>query len=733
MTQFIEPNKKSDLIWQTVTTWLRGQRTGLVSGFQVSASGTGFNVNITSGRVVVKGAQVYDDETRLNLAGLITAPGANNEHWLVYVSYTAADTFPPAPAVIGAVRQIAVSAPPGKPPTPSLPADSVKIADIFVPGGAGDLSTATIVNAPPLPALGDADGDVLLERLVASNANITVTGGGGFGVSGAGPYTVTWSSAIGLSAPPITHRESYGTATLAHASIPAGSISGVPANAILFTHFDRRTPNDYGAPATLSMKFIDLDAPTPAQTAEFSPSVDRDKVVVLGRVTGGALAMTGGLGALPAPSANTDDFLRNDPGGSHYWSTIDANFAVGGLHVLSASGLILDGELSLRNNSTSSPPSVAISADGGTTTHGAVGPLSVATGNPSDVNTMTVFGRNDVALAVNGQPILTTLSSIDPSVLLHSSPLFVGAPPAPDTRYTIACGDTSSGSETAIAAGFDTAGSPELIVKKGSVDAGVKIGANAGVGRSTSGALSLGTDTSSSSVTVGRSGQANTLSGDSWTAPGDLNVNGAGGLSRSGAAGALNIGNSASVNALNIGTSGNTGSVNIGKASGSSLNIGNARINRSMPGNIFEDFGQVDSHNYVMRKYFSGIQISGSGPTAVAAIGWPSSFDPSGVVAKFTLVGHSDNSPDAITYMLDGVAVHSGEAEVSEVAVLAQRTITGLATISTPAGNNRVVATLDKYTDTFDLLGIRLEALSTSEMSNSVWSGAVEFYVSRKT
>lgn len=335
MTQFIEPNKKSDLTAPRVLDWLQSLRSGLLNGFTVTVA-TGFNVNIASGRAVIRGTTIHDDATRLNQSGLITAPGANNEHTSIYVQYSYLDTFPPAAMVIGAVKTIAGAIPPAKPAIPAIPADAVKIADVLVPGAAVDLSTATIINAPPLLLAGSSDGDVLVERLIHGNANMLITGGGSFAYNGS--TTLTWSDDIDITSPCITHRELFGSASLYYGRIPSGSLGPSPVvgpNSLLFAVADRRTPRVYSSPETLSLHVINLDAPAAAELTYFFDPLTRDKIIVIGKIDGGNLALSGNMGVLPAPTSEPPPrFLGMDPGGVHTWESVDDTDLVGGLQVL---------------------------------------------------------------------------------------------------------------------------------------------------------------------------------------------------------------------------------------------------------------------------------------------------------------------------------------------------------------------------------------------------------------
>jgi hypothetical protein len=532
MTQFIEPNKKSDLTAPRVLDWLQSLRSGLLSGFGVSFN-SGFNVDIASGRVVIGGTTIHDDATRLNQSGLILPPGGNNEHWIVYVSYAYADTFPPSAMTIGAVRTVATAAPPAVPAIPSLPVNSVKIADIFVPGGAGSLATATFINAPPLPAQGNADGDVLLERLVASNANIAVTGGGGVTLSGAGPlYTLTWSADINVLAPPITHREKFGTAPLVHARIAAGNVTSVPANAIIFTHVDRRSPNTYAAPQAATMLFIDLDAPSPPQMANFAPASDRDKVIILGRVTGGVLAMTGSLGALPVPTTEPPPrFLGMDPGGAHAWETVDDVDLVGGLQ-------------SVADAAARDLIPVAQVKEGMVVYLQDVDRHQVREGG-------AWVELGDDNRLVGGMRIISSLVA----GAIPVSKQKIGA-----LVYNLA---TSSLQQITAIADPPTLGAVRFLgtVHSGSLDA------DGGIGRSVNGTLSVGSDANVTGINIGTTGNTGTVSIGQPSVPTTVNrLNVEDGIKRA-TSGALSIGDDSNVTDINIGITGNTGNVSIGQAS----------------------------------------------------------------------------------------------------------------------------------------------------------------------
>jgi hypothetical protein len=336
MTQFIEPNKKSDLSGPGVLTWLQSLRSGLLNGFEVTHVPGTYNINIASGRVVIDGTTIHDDETRLAIAGMITAPtGANNDHWLVYLTYTYQDTFPPAAMTITAIRTSAV----GVPASPVLPVDSIKIADIFVPNGAANLNTAMIVNAPKLPARGNADGEVLLERLINANANVLVSGGGGFTYNGTD--ALTWSAPIKIVSQTITHRERYMTAATVHATIAAatlGPATVVGPNSLLFAVMDRRAPVAHGSPVPLTLRVLNLDAPDATEAAAFFDPESRDKIIFVGALNAGVLTLRGGIASLPTPTTEPPArFLRMEPGGAHFWGVITSDMVQAILSIASFS------------------------------------------------------------------------------------------------------------------------------------------------------------------------------------------------------------------------------------------------------------------------------------------------------------------------------------------------------------------------------------------------------------
>jgi len=341
MTQFIEPNRESDLTGPKVLDRLQSLRTGLLSGFLVSAGSSGFLINIASGRLVNAGTTIYDDATRNDstiLSSALSAPLGANTHALVYAQYAYQDTFPPAAMTFD------VSVTTGSPPaSPSLPADSVKLADIFIASGESDLSNAQIINSPKVPDLGNADGDVLIERLVNSNLNVFIDGGGDISYD-SGTDIVTWTSDIVVRSMTVTHQEKYLSAPLAIGEIAAGTIGSVGDNAIVFTVFDRSTVTEpLSSPQTLTMHVLDLDNPDPAERNLFYNPGTREQIVWLAMTVGGTLVQRAGLGTgLPAPSAAAPPylFLQHDPlgGTAHAWAPITEDLIVS---ILSISSLAI--------------------------------------------------------------------------------------------------------------------------------------------------------------------------------------------------------------------------------------------------------------------------------------------------------------------------------------------------------------------------------------------------------
>lgn len=335
MTQFIEPNKHSDLTGARVLDYLQGMRTGILEGFEVTASGgPNFDLDIQSGTILNKGTRIYDDEVRTSLSGLILAPAAGeNNHWIVYATYTYQDTFPPAAMTIAALRTTATD--PAVPAIPSLPADSVKLADVFVPTGSTDLTTATFVRALPLPARGESDADVLTDILVNSNLNVFFTGGGSLAYdSGADEFS--WTLDISLLSMTTTNKQRYLTAPMVIGEISAAQspLTGVGSNSIIFAVFDRTVPStDLGTPAALTMRRLDLDSPDPADMATFFDPDNRDDIIFLAAIIGDTIISRSGFGSgLPPPVGPEPParFLRQDPSGgtAHLWSSITEDIIV---------------------------------------------------------------------------------------------------------------------------------------------------------------------------------------------------------------------------------------------------------------------------------------------------------------------------------------------------------------------------------------------------------------------
>lgn len=389
MTQIIEPNEKSDLKQDVVRHWLSQMRTGILSGFDVSQGGSGFKVTIQSGKAWVNHSYVHDDLTRVDLDLITTTPPAGgNEHWIIYGTYVPAAVFPAPSMTISATKTT--------PPTvPTLPANSFKIADVFVPSGATGIGDCRIVNAPKLPDRGANDGDVVIERLLSSNMNVLFGGGGAFTYNGTD--TLTWTEDIELVATTITNKEKFQSVPLAAMRIAAGSLGPSPVvgqNSILFAVFDRLTPQDPSSPTPGTLRVLNLDAPDAAEASAFYDPV-REKIVFVGAIIGGELRMRSGFGSsLPAPDANGNKFLRNDPGGAHYWSLITEDMIANIMSISSFSVSPSAVEVGVTQNTPSFTASYA--NDGGDGPENAA--LTDSEGTPSkDVSgTPTAFNSDGI-------------------------------------------------------------------------------------------------------------------------------------------------------------------------------------------------------------------------------------------------------------------------------------------------------------------------------------------------
>lgn len=337
MTQYIEPNKHSDLKANGsntgVLSWLKSLRSGLLEGFTVTAGTADFDINILSGRLTIDGTTIYDDETYLDsgiLNAAISSTVGVDTHAMIYAEYTYQDVFPPAAMSLKAIIVQAAS----DPASPTLPANSIKLADIFIPAGETDLSNATIINAPKIPDRGASANDVLIERLVQSNLNTFFTGGGTMSYDSVADE-FSWDADIDVFATVVTNKEKYLSAPLAVGQIASGGspLTGVGDNAIIFTVFPRINVGDISTPTALTLRVLDLDSPTTAALNAFFDETTREQIVWLGMVIGGQLIMRQGLGVqLPAPAGSAPPalFLQHDPAGStaHQWAAITEDLIV---------------------------------------------------------------------------------------------------------------------------------------------------------------------------------------------------------------------------------------------------------------------------------------------------------------------------------------------------------------------------------------------------------------------
>lgn len=331
MTQDIQPFRNSDLTQTTVRKWLSQQRTGIESGLVVSNGttnpATSFVVNIASGVAWIGSSRVADDQSYVDLD--LSMSAGSDKHYAIVGTYTPAETNPAPSMTFSAV----VATPPAR---PTIPANSVKLADVFVPSAATGISGCTIKNVAKLPPRGDNNGDVIQENLLESNANVLFTGGGTFTYDG-GTDTLSWSAAIDVVAPATSNEAVFESAPLAAGQIAIGSRTGAGDNSIFFVVWDRTTLATPGSPTALTMRVLDTDNPDPVEAAAFN-TTSRDQILIIGMTVGGSLRLREGLsGVLPdvvAPADPPPRYLRMDPGGTHAWETVQDIDLVGGFQVI---------------------------------------------------------------------------------------------------------------------------------------------------------------------------------------------------------------------------------------------------------------------------------------------------------------------------------------------------------------------------------------------------------------
>lgn len=400
MTQYIEPNAHSDLVASAdsgnhgVLAWLQSLRSGLIEGFEVTPGSSGLLINIASGRVIIGGTTIHDDLTRIDSTLISTSGATGNRHFLVYASYTYAD---PTPAMTLAVAVTSAVAP-ARPASPSLPADSVKLADVFIAEGETTLANAQIINAPKMPDRGQNDGDVLIERLIASDLNVIFAGGGGMAYDSVADE-FSWTQDINFYAATTTHKEKYLSAPLAVGVVSVTSppipevLSGVGANALIFTVFDRTVVTDPASPVPLTLRVLDLVAPDPTTRDIFFDPANCENIVWLAMVIGDVLHLRPGVGSiLPPPDADGDKFLRNDPGGVHYWDRVYAD--------LVTAVLAIDGFAVITTNPVELGDSVTPHFSAHTIDDGGNGPTTALMTNSQGAgsqNVVTSFGGTSTA------------------------------------------------------------------------------------------------------------------------------------------------------------------------------------------------------------------------------------------------------------------------------------------------------------------------------------------------
>jgi hypothetical protein len=305
-------------------------RSGVVSGSDVSAGGSGYLISIDGGETIIDGSYVSDDLDKIDAIDLGHISGSD-KHYIVYQTYSFVASDPPAASLFLATAGAV-------PPTqPVLPAGAVKLADIFIPASAVTIASAgvRIVNTPKLASR--ADTGELIDRLVQSVGNTIVYTAGSITYDDAGSKLFFTQSVV-IQALVSTNRTQFQEAPpLVRATIPSAvgglTVPGTPGSrdVIVYALVDRSVPNT-GLAATV--KFLDRTNPGGTELAELLDPLNYTKIVILATIIGSKIHFHNVEGAgLPLADVDNRKFLRNDPSGVHVWDLLDDVYFKGGSHV----------------------------------------------------------------------------------------------------------------------------------------------------------------------------------------------------------------------------------------------------------------------------------------------------------------------------------------------------------------------------------------------------------------
>jgi hypothetical protein len=306
-------------------------RTGVADGSEVSAGSAGWLITIGFGKVVIGGSYIHDDADKIDGIDLGHTFGTNR-HYAVYQNYAYAATDP-APTSIFAVA--AAATPPAQ---PIIPANSVKLADIFIPDTATDILHADVVisNVPKVHGPTNVlDSGRIFEKLIQSNSNSK------FFTEGSVLYDNT-AEEIQLSDDLIlqsfvTHNKTEFDGPALVRGTETGPINlAIPGtlgskDCIVYCLLDRSVPT---TAAVIELKTLDLTATWDPNLADFYDPTLGDQIFVFALVQGNGAGFTDVASGVPSLLGVEGAALVETPVGNSAFAIFKDEWLQGGLRIV---------------------------------------------------------------------------------------------------------------------------------------------------------------------------------------------------------------------------------------------------------------------------------------------------------------------------------------------------------------------------------------------------------------
>lgn len=320
--------------------WRSTLRQGVVRANEATAGSTGWKVTVRAGESIIDGSWVYDDLDKIDGLDLGHVAGADR-HYIVYQTYTYAGSDPPATSVFAVTAGVA-------PPTqPTIPANSVKLCDIFVPAGALSIGTVPGINQQDAVQVSSTgvrfvqaprlwpreDTGELMDKLVMAGTNTMAYTQGSITYDDA-TGNLVFSQPVVVQSLCTTYRQAFNNApSVVRSTLAAGTYvaPGTPGSrdVVVYMLLDRSSPT---TALVGTLKFLNRNAPALAELNELMSYANRTQIVILGVISGAKLFIPGVQGGLlPLAVADERRFLQDRASGVHSWELVEDTDIIGGL------------------------------------------------------------------------------------------------------------------------------------------------------------------------------------------------------------------------------------------------------------------------------------------------------------------------------------------------------------------------------------------------------------------